>query len=201
MKTTRTISNITYNTLPFFEHVINDLAERGIIEWAYWILHKADSDDKKDHIHFVLRPSARIETTALRNAFLEPTADNPLPLAPTSKWFFTNSMDDWILYVLHDEAYLASKGQTRNYRYEIESLCATDRDALMADYNNIDRVKFDRLRRLAEAVYDGIPFVNLVQSGLIPISQRAQYEAQYRALLDRSYKNVDIETGEINDDD
>lgn len=200
MKTTRTISNIAYNSLNFFEYKMKDLADRGVIEWAYWIWHHADQDDKKDHIHFVLRPSCRLDTTELRATFFEFQADNPLPLAPTSKWFFTNSMDDWLLYVLHDEAYLASKGLKRNYRYDIEAVCATDRDALMADYNAIDRVKFDRLRRLAEAVYEGIPFVNLVQSGLIPVAQRAQWEAQYRALLDRTYKNVDFETGEIKEE-
>lgn len=184
MNTIKTISNISYNTDAFFNKTVNDLVDRGVIDWCYWIRHKADADELKDHIHFVLKPSKRVDTTALRLMFNELDSNNPSkPLSCTSKWNTVNSLDDWLLYAVHDSSYLASKGQMRNYHYDFNSLCATDEDALRADWNVIDRTKFNRLDILMDAVMDNVPFVNLVQNGLIPIAQRAQYQFQYNDLV------------------
>lgn len=182
MQTIKTISNIAYNTIDHFEGVIMDLLQRGVIEWAYWISHEPDKDELKPHVHFVLKPSRRLDTAVLRKEFLEYDPRNPLPLCCTMKWNFTNSMDDWLLYVVHDPAYLVSKGQLRNITYSFEDLRATDYDALRMDWNAIDRTKFERLHFLEKAIEENTPFSVLVQQGIIPISQRAQYEAQYRAL-------------------
>lgn len=182
MRTRKTISNISYNTPEFFEHTIKRLYNDGVIEWCYWILHKADTDETKDHIHFVLRPSDTIDTKALQMQFVQIDPNNVKPLCVTSKWNFTNSMDDWLLYAVHDMGYLASKGQRRNYRYEKNDIKSTDYDALNNDWNAINHMKFDRLRILSEAVESHVPFALLVQQGVIPISQRAQFEAQYHAL-------------------
>lgn len=184
MQTIKTISNISYNSLPFFESKIFDLVKRGIIDWAYWVCHVADTDETKDHIHFVLKPSKRLDTFQLKNEFNELDPLKPSkPLSVTSKWNYTNSMEDWLLYAVHDEAYLASKGQRRNVHYAFEDLKSTDEDALRADWNNIDFVKFSRMNRLANAVNKHIPFAVLVQQGVIPIAMRAQYECQYNALV------------------
>lgn len=187
MKTFRTISNISYNSLAHFELQIRSLQARGVIEWAYWIYHLADTDETKDHIHFVLRPSSRIETNDLRKLFNEFDPTHPdKPLTCTCKWNFTNSMDDWLLYAIHDINYLKSKGQIRNHFYEWKDIRSTDPDALRSDINAIDMTKWNRLALLEKAARDGKPFFELVQNGVVPISQRAQYEQQYRAI----YHNI-----------
>ena len=184
MKTCRTISNISYNSLAHFEMQMRSLQARGVVEWAYWIYHLADTDETKDHIHFVLRPSARIETNDLRTFFNEVDPTHPdKPLTCTCKWNFTNSMDDWLLYAIHDINYLRAKGQTRNHFYEWSNIKATDYDALRADIASIDMTKWNRLALIERAVRVGKPFFELVQDGVIPISQRAQYEQQYRAIM------------------
>ena len=209
MQTIRTISNIAYNSAPFFQNVIESLVTRGIIDWAYWIHHEPDVDERKPHIHFVLKPSKRLNTQDLAKAFHEFDPTHPdKPLGCTSKWFNTNSLDDWLLYAVHDASYLASKGQVRNLHYQYEDLCATDPDALRYDWNSIDRTKFERLRWLADAVENHIPFAQLVQDGIVPIAQRQQFQFQYEALMklkldERSGRikahkeELDIETGEI----
>lgn len=207
MQTIRVISNIDYNTPEFFRRKIEDWYERGIIDWCYWILHQPDTDETKAHIHFVLKPSRRVDTADLRKDLFEFDPTHPdKPLTCTNAWHFTNSMDEWLLYAVHDVAYLQSKGQVRNIRYDYDDLQATDYDALRADWNAIDRTRFDRLRVLYEAVEKGTPFFQLVQSGLIPITQRAQYEFQYNALAStytprtgsgRKQPHEDPETGEI----
>lgn len=184
MKTSRTISNISYNSMAHFETCVKSLWGCGVIEWAYWIYHKADTDETKDHIHFVLRPSSRVDTTELRKLFFEVDPTHPdLPLTCTCKWNFTNSMDDWLLYAIHDINYLKSKGQIRNHFYEWKDIRSTDPDALRQDIASIDMTKWNRLAVLDKAVREGRPFFELVTDGIIPIAQRAQYEQQYRAIM------------------
>ena len=184
MLTKRVISNIAYNTPEYFESIINGLLSRGIIDWAYWVYHLADTDETKDHIHFVLAPSARLDTSALRLEFMQPDPTHPSqPLCCTSKWRPTNSMDDWLLYAVHDPYYLASKGQLRRHQYTYEDLHSTDADALRNDWACINRMPYQRLQFLVDAIRDEVPFAVLVQQGVIPIAQRAQFEFQYNDLV------------------
>lgn len=183
MQTKRVISNISYNTPAYFENRVQALIDNKVIDWCYWIKHQPDTDETKEHIHFVLRPSSRLDTTDLRTFFNEIDLSNPSkPLTCTTKWMFTNSMDDWLLYAVHDQYYLASKGQNRNIKYEFSDISSTDQDALRADWNAINRMKYERLRFLMDAVENETPFAVLVQFGLIPIAQRSQFEYQYNAL-------------------
>ena len=182
MQTIRVISNISYNTLEFFETKINELTARRIIDWAYWVFHLADEDELKDHIHFVLKPSKRLETADLRDFFKEIDPNHDKPRTCTARWQPTNSMDDWLLYAKHDPAYLTSKGQYRRHHYEWKDIKATDEDALQADIACIDMRKYYILEWLEDAARSQTPFFVLVQQGLIPIAQRSQFEFQYNAL-------------------
>jgi hypothetical protein len=182
MQTIRVISNISYNTLEFFETKINELTARRIIDWAYWVYHFADEDELKDHIHFVLKPSKRLETADLRDFFKEIDPNHDKPRTCTARWQPTNSMDDWLLYAKHDPAYLTSKGQYRRHHYEWKDIKATDEDALKADIACIDMRKYYILEWLEDAARSQTPFFVLVQQGLIPIAQRSQFEFQYNAL-------------------
>lgn len=200
MKTTRIISNISYNTIDHFQGVIYDLVQRNVIDWAYWILHKAEDDETKDHIHFVLKPSERLDTSKLEKEFLEIDFTNTKPLGVTKVWKYTSSLDDWILYCSHDIGYLASKGQIRKYHYTFNDFGYTDEDAFIEDWHNVNRVAYHRLQALAEAVEKRIPFALLVQQGVIPIAQRSQYEYQYNALFCLSFDGQTGRKQSHNDD-
>ena len=182
MQTIRVISNISYNTIEYFESKVQELIERRIIDWCYWAFHLADEDELKDHIHFVLKPSKRLETADLRDFFKEIDPTHEKPRTCTARWQPTNSMDDWLLYAKHDPAYLASKGQYRRHHYKWEDIKATDEDALHADIAAIDMRKYLILEWLEDAASNQTPFFVLVQQGLIPIAQRSQFEFQYNAL-------------------
>lgn len=189
MRTSKVISNISYNTPAYFERVVLSLYERHVIDWCYWILHKADVDELKDHIHFVLKPSERIDTFALKKEFDEFDLTHPSkPLSCTSSWRYVVSghMDDWLLYAVHDVGYLASKGQRRNFTYSYDNLRATDYDALRFDWNAIDRLKYSRITALAEAVRSGLPWLDIVQNGYIPMSQYNAYHDVYERLVSQS---------------
>lgn len=182
MQTIRVISNISYNTIKYFESKITELVSRRIIDWAYWVFHLPDEDELKEHIHFVLKPSKRLETADLRDFFKEIDPNHEKPRTCTARWQPTNSMDDWLLYAKHDPAYLMSKGQYRRYHYKWEDIKATDEDALHADIAAIDMRKYLVLEWLEDAARSQTPFFVLVQQGLIPIAQRSQFEFQYNAL-------------------
>lgn len=183
MKTKRTISNISYNTPDYFEKVVNDLASRHIIEWCYWVNHEPDVDELKPHIHFVLKPSASLDTFDLRHAFMQFDPNNPqLPLTCTMMWRFTSEahMDDWLLYAVHDAAYLASKGQKRNKHYTFDDLKSTDPDALRASWFSIDRTKFSRIAQFLDLVNKGTAWVDIVSSGIFPMSQYNAFHDLYK---------------------
>ena len=195
MQTIRVISNISYNTLEYFESKVDELISRRIIDWCYWAFHLADEDELKDHIHFVLKPSKRLETADLRDFFKEIDPTHEKPRTCTARWQPTNSMDDWLLYAKHDPAYLASKGQYRRHHYKWEDIKATDEDALHADIAAIDMRKYLILDWLEDAVRSSTPFFALVQQGLIPIAQRSQYEFQYNALAKAIENEKQSKTG------
>lgn len=186
MNTSRTISNISYNTPAKLAAVFSELLRDGVIDWAYWIHHKADDEETKDHAHIVLKPAARLDTVALAKRFMEPDpkASITKPLGVTSKWNFCRSLDDWLLYAVHDTGYLASKGQRRRYHYTIDDVQATDREALLEDWRSIDRRAFDRLAYVAFAAESGVPFALLVKDGRVPVAQYNAYKRYYEDILD-----------------
>lgn len=200
MNTIRTISNISYNSPDHLRHVLTSLAKRGVIDWAYWIFHKADCDELKDHAHLVLKPAKRIDTAQLKSLFDELDPQNPhRPLSVTSKWNPCNSLDDWLLYAVHDTKYLQSKGQERNFHYTFDDIEATDLDALRSDWNSIDRRKFDRLNALYNAVQQSVPFHTLIMTGVIPIAQSVPFERLYNSLYEDKVKR-DQESKEERED-
>lgn len=185
MKTKRTISNISYNSLAHFVEVVSRLVQRGIIEWCYWIYHFAEEDELKDHIHFVMQPSGALETAQLEREFYEVDPNNDKPLGVTKKWNYTSGeegMSNWLLYVLHHSGYLASKGQYRKHHYQVSDLGSTDPEALQEDLHKVNYLQFARLQALADAVEVGKPFALLVQEGTVPINLRAQYQQQYNDM-------------------
>lgn len=189
MKTSKTISNISYNSPAFFESKVNDLVQRGVIEWCYWILHKADIDELKNHIHFVLKPCKAIDTHLLRSEFNEfdpKHPDKPLTCTAVFRPVLTGHMDDWLLYAVHDPSYLASKGQKRNVTYSFDDLKSTDYDALRFDWTGINRLKFTRIQSLVDAVRDGMTWMEILNAGIVPMANYNAMKDIYHTLMGES---------------
>lgn len=186
MNTISVISSISFNTVAFFEAKVNELTRLGkgqIADWCHWIVHLPDTDQKKPHIHFVLKPSRRIDTNSLRQEFLEsPSADyvesrikegiapidavKPLGVMPFVK---TTSMTDWLLYAVHDVGYLFKKGQNRNTHYERSDVKSTDPDFLASQWDEAN----DPLQSMTQKVVElyqvqQMSFSEILQQGLIP---------------------------------
>lgn len=174
MNTTKLVSTIAYNTPDFLAGKLRDLVRQGIIEYAHWIQHKAEEDEKKDHFHLVLKPNKRLNTGALQNEFKETVAgeDKPRGVLP----FQSSKMQDWILYAVHDRAYLIRKNkQMRKFQYEKGDIRTTEPDLLDEDWKDAHEGEDTRIGQIIDLAKKGITWKDVLQMGIIPTNQLFQF--------------------------
>lgn len=178
MQTTKLISTISYNTPAFLKGKLYTLVQQGIIEYAHWIYHKPEKDETKEHAHLVLKPNRRLDTSALRNEFLELVTgeEKPRNVLP----FQSSKMKDWILYAVHDKYYLLRKNQNRAITYQKSDLHSTEYDLLEEDWRDAHEGEDGRIKQVIEAARGGVPFATLLEMGVIPINLLFQFKDIYQ---------------------
>lgn len=192
MQTTKLISTVSYNTPEYLSGRLRTLVEQGIIEYAHWIFHTPEDDEKKTHAHVILQPNKRLDTSALRNQFTELVAgeDKPRCVLP----FKPSKMRDWILYAVHDTIYLTSKSQTRKFTYKKTDLHTTEPDLLEDDWRDAHEGENTRMRLVIELSERGVDWMDILKSGLIPVNQLFQYrkiwECFFMRKTDRNGRGV-----------
>lgn len=182
MKTKRLVSTVGYNTPGFLAATLQRLVDAGLVEWAHYIHHKAEEDETKDHWHIVLMPAKAVDTNALAKQFQEADIahpDKPLGVQP---FRYSSKLDDWLLYGIHDAAYLASKGQTRKHHYLREDVQSTCPDLLREQWHEVNLAKYGLGEIVAEAVSRHLTWEQLVVSGVIPQAQWTFWREVYWAL-------------------
>lgn len=140
--------------------------------WCY-ICHKPEDDEagNKPHIHLYIEPTNQLETSSLQQSMDEPDLRHP-QLKPLKCLAFRSSkFDDWCLYVLHDKAYLASKGQSRKYHYKYIDLVSSDPDELLYRYRMIDRSKLLPFQNMLDLQSQGVSFGEFIKYGRVPVPQ------------------------------
>lgn len=187
MQTSRLISTISYNSSAFLSGRLSDLVKKGVLEYAHWILHKPDSDEKKSHFHLVLQPNKRLNTEALRKEFVELSSDSSKPLGVQP--FRVSKMSDWLLYAVHDRAYLLQKGLQRSIFYGFDDLQSTEPDFLLQQWREASEGENQRLKQVLDLVAAGEDFMSLVQRGVIPLNQYFQYRDLVLTLQSRGLSN------------
>jgi hypothetical protein len=173
MQTSRLISSISYNSGDFLCGLLNDLVKKGIIDFAHWVKHEPEQDEKKAHYHLILRPSKRMDTNALQAFFLEPIAgDKPLKCLPFT---ISKNMRDWILYSVHDKGYLITKGESRKFEYSLGDVFSTDEDLLSEHWKEAHRGEDSRMNLFLKMMAEGMDFGEIVKLGVVPLNQYFQY--------------------------
>ena len=168
MQTSRLISTISYNTPSFLAGRLADLVKGGIIEYAHWVHHEPEEDEKKPHFHLVLQPNKRLDTSALRMQFVEPSVGSaPLGVLP----FQFSKMTDWLLYAVHDTAYLIQKGQKRSRAYKFEDIKTTEPDLLDTQWKEAHEGENTRMRQVIEMAESGVDWMEVVRLGIVPPGQ------------------------------
>lgn len=187
MRTKRLISTIAYNSLAGLEIRFDKLLSANLMDWAHYIWHEPEADEEKGHWHIVLQPATTLDTKALSRMFDE------LPWGQTRAvgcipWRYS-VLDDWLLYAIHDSAYLASKGQTRKHHYARTDVRSTSPELLAEQWKEINLSRYGLGQTLAEAAEKRVPWERLIVSGVIPSSSWTFWREVYYSLLS-SEKNA-----------
>ena len=104
--TSKPISTISYNTLPFLKEKLNDWIDQHLIQSYAYIFHKGEDGDK-DHIHLRIVPNKSLDPMNLSEDLREYELGKDKPLG-VRDWR-PSKEEDWILYVVHDPDYMKIK--------------------------------------------------------------------------------------------
>lgn len=187
MRTSKPISTISYNTENYLKGKLEELKKNRTISDYMYILHFAEEDESKNHTHVFIEPNKMLDTMALQENFREiDPKDNTKLLGCIN--FHSSKVDDWILYSMHFEPYLVSKGQSRKYHYKQDDFRFADELTFEALFNhamyqsdwalNNQRVQWIK-NRLTNPE-------DLLFNGSVPLQQAGQLLAVKRLLLDRN---------------
>lgn len=186
MKTTRTISTISFNTKEFLILKLNELKKSKIISFYCFIEHLPEDDEggKKNHIHLFIEPAKSIQTEDLREQLQELDLTNSKPLGVLP--FNYSKIDDWLLYAIHDKTYLASKNESRKYHYQFSDIITCDADYLNYNIKKIDITSLTPLKKMYNFIENGFTFVDFLNLGNVPIQQINQFRTAWDMILNES---------------
>lgn len=173
MQTSRLISTISYNSPSFLAGKLHDLVRQGIIEYAHWIWHEPEEDEKKQHAHILLKPNRRLDTSKLRNEFVEPVAGEDKPRGVLT--FDNSKIVDWVLYAVHDRAYLLQKCQSRKYQYKREDIKTTEPDLLDEHWRSAHEGENKKMQQVISLAEQGVDWREVLKMGIINANQLFQY--------------------------
>lgn len=181
-QTSKLISTISFNTPVFLLRRLNELVDKGVIEYAHWIWHRPEQDETKSHAHVLVKPNRRLDTSALRNEFkeLEPGEEKPRGVLPFRT---TQKVADWVLYSAHDPLYLARKGEARLEHYDRPDFKSTDEDLFEEDWRDCHRSDDSKLALLKDMIRLNKPWAEVVGMGFLPVNQLFQYKDIFFTLL------------------
>lgn len=178
MRTTRPISTISYNSESFLLHQLKELVKEHKISDYMYIIHKAESDEKKDHIHLWLKPNTLIDTMDIQSFLTE--IDYAHPDKPFRCIDFRlGAIDDWLLYNQHYEPYLASKFESREHHYCKFDFRFLDEDTFEDNYKHafFGSDWAHRNQILEQLSIGQCNPANLILNGTIPLNMASQLNA------------------------
>ena len=200
MRTSKPIATISYNSQEFLLHQLDELVKNHKICDYMFIFHKAEKDEKKDHVHLWLKPNTLIDTMDLQKHFTEFNPSNPTKPFKCID-FRLSQVDDWILYSMHYQPYLASKSESREYHYTREDFIVNDEDTFDDLYNHaIKGTEWARRNQILQALEQGqMNPTQLILNGSVPLNMASQLNAfkymqsHYNTLDRGSHKNHEEE--------
>lgn len=181
MKSTVNVSTICYSPKEYVKVKLDTLIQCGKIDYYIFIEHKAEEDEKKNHIHLLVCPASSIDTKDLDNLLSLPK-ENEEVLGTCKIWQKTGKhISDWILYALHEELYLRiKKCETKKYHYKREDFISSDSDTtdvLVYEAYHETEFSFNNkvLQLLANTPDLGKTSREIVLNGFIPLNQMCSY--------------------------
>lgn len=176
MKTSRPFSTISYNSDPFLTEKLKELENRRIINFWAFINHIPEQDEQKAHKHLYVVPNGQLCTDRFIDFLLEPDLTFGKPLKCLSCQ--SSKFGDWYFYVLHDDAYLLSKMQERQYHYIDDDIRVSDYDTFVELKHQIDYSKLCNKKtvEIYNRLKSGDTLDDLIAIGVIPVQQLNNYK-------------------------
>lgn len=172
-------STISFNTPEFLKGKLDTLVTDGKIQSYIYILHNAEEDTKKNHIHLLVVPSSTLNPVTFRKQFIEPSFNNrDLGCLP----FYKSKISDWFLYALHYPPYLTAKGLTRVYNYNIEDFVTNECPEFLEQCFSeaCESLVNTRIDTFLGYLSNGGTFGETLAQGLVPPNQVIFYEKLYK---------------------
>lgn len=176
MGTKKPIATVSFNTEEHLRRVLDGLVKAGVLsDWLY-IKHMAEAEEKKEHFHVWMAPNRIVEKNSIRDAFKEIDVTNPTAKPLGCIAVDNSKIDDWVLYALHDEAYLLSKFvETKKYRYSPDDIVGSSEafkeQAVRHALEESDWVKErKKIKLICDAIESG-QTSQLYKSGVVSLGQ------------------------------
>lgn len=175
MRTNKHISNIAYHREPVFAAFANTLRKADRIGPCLWVAHKAEGNEKKDHLHILLVGGVKTYNTDGLSALFGWDEIDGKMASVTPLWKPTKNLSDWLLYGVHDERYLLTKGEDRQHSYSWADIHVTSGDEDLLETLIVEAKDFrdhlgdkivDRLRMLRRK---GWGIERAIATGLVPL--------------------------------
>lgn len=191
MKTTKAISTITYNTLPFLDLKLAELVKNNIIDFYFYVFHYGETnmqtgEIEKNHVHLYMRPCKQVETNDFKSYFAEKdeNSDKPLTCLPIEKVY---SNYDAYYYFIHDSDYLASKNLQRQYHYTFNDVKTNDVDYLKEFVALLPIPQNARYKQIKSLIIDGATDVDLLDCGLVTLKSYAYMKSAFATIRQNIY--------------
>lgn len=177
MGTQRPLSTISYNSKEFLIMKLNELYQAHTINRWYFIEHKPEEDEKKNHFHVFMMPNKRVDMMELKEFFDESDPDHGKPRCCIA--FHYSDLDEWMLYAIHYEPFLTYKHESRIYHYEAQEIEAFCELSLADDFHHaLHCSRFAQQNQMLTTIkdYRFCP-ADLILDGHIPLSMASQVNA------------------------
>lgn len=186
--TKKPLSSISFNTDKYLRSCLESLVSDGMIQSWMYILHQPEEDTKKPHIHLWLSPSRPVNPVVVRKSFIEPMFDGSGDLGCLP--FAASKVSDWLLYALHYEPYLNSKGLVRQYHYLLDDIVSNECPEYVEQCFNeaVEGLSTSRVSNFISLAMKGATFGELLSSGLVPPNQVVFYDKLFRHYCVRHSK-------------
>ena len=167
---------------------LTDMWEAGKLDDFRFIPHVGEDGDK-DHIHLLVFPSKRLDFTAISHDLREVDLEKPGMTLGVMPWR-RSEPDHWLMYALHDEAYLLSHSKndeaTHKVRYTLEDVYTPYPQLLQRDYKRAVSLRDTDAQRVINALRGGMTAVEIMYTyDISPVKvqaiTRAYQEAVYSA--------------------
>lgn len=185
MATRNPLSTISYNSEKFLCETLNRLFNAHIIQSWQFIKHKGEEGDK-DHIHLRVVPNKSLDPMSLRDEFKEYVSSSPKPL-----WILdwrNAKEEDWLLYAVHNEDYLAKKYPWENHKivYDLQDIKCNEGYMLEESYLRALASLRHSSSSIAHSISNGDRPIDLIKKGenpmLVNSIARAFYNSDYTNL-------------------